>query len=386
MKQLRFIFLMLVACVAQVSMAQGWGWTTTPSPAISDEQKEGLKEFYRRELALAHNNEEANSLIGNDMWYSKAFDGLSTQVRLEKGSYGTAFYKSYNKYKYEYMLDAIDDWAYTIKDKEAKFEKKLSKGKKISNYDARDYALDIALFYATGFMDVFTQDFAKAIQYYKMAKEVGVGKNLDMHIMGCQYMIDKDKDKALANMTFTTPSKDLYKIAKRYDLEDVYAKKVEQLLQGKEQVIRRAFRSKDLETLKSFNDYCIPGVDTLLFSKYGYKLADYTKENKKPDELPSFSGDFSKWIQSQINQLAKKVDSNNKEWETEKHQGIARIYVGKDGATKVTIIVPNFSDEYGRYNGFGKAPVWKPAKLNGEAIPYKFTYRFTYITQKYPKL
>lgn len=380
MKQLRLLFLMLVACAAQVSMAQGWGWTTTPSPAISDEQKEGVKELYRSELFLARSNDDANSLIDNDMWYSGALNDLNTQVRLEKGSYGSAFYKFYYKYKYEYMLDAIDDWAYTIKDKEAKFEKKLSKGKKISNYDAYGYALDIALFYATGFMDVFTQDYAKAIQYYKMAKEVGVGKNLDMHIIGCQYMIDKDKDKALANMTFTTPSKDLYKIAKRYDLEDVYAKKVEQLLQGKEQVIRRAFRSKDLETLKSFNDYCIPGVDTLLFSKYGYKLADYTKENKKPDELPSFSGDFSKWIQSQINQLAKKVDSNNKEWETERHQGIARIKVGKDGATKVNFIVPNFGE------GYGKAPVWKPAKLNGEAIPYEFTYRFTYITQKYPKL
>ena len=376
MKQLRLLLLMLVACVAQVSMAQGWGLRTNPSPAISDEQKEGLKEFYRSELLLARNNDEANLQIDEDMLFTKAFSGLNDVVSVEKISKGIF----YNKYKYEYMLDAIDNWAYTLKDKEAKFEKKLSKGKKISNYDARDYALDIALFYATGFMDVFTQDYAKAIQYYKMAKEVGAGKNLDMHIMGCQYMIDKDKDKALANMTFTTPSKDLYKIAKRYDLEDVYAKKVEQLLQGKEQVIRRAFRSKDLETLKSFNDYCIPGVDTLLFSKYGYKLADYTKENKKPDELPSFSGDFSKWIQSQINQLAKKVDSNNKEWETEKHQGIARIYVGKDGATKVNFIVPNFSD------GYDKAPVWKPAKLNGEAIPYEFTYRFTYITQKYPKL
>lgn len=230
MKQVKLILLMLVTCIAQVSMAQ--------TDLIKKWAEAGeLEKTVTKILLYAHNNDDAKMYI--DMAVKN------------NSQYMTADEKAKH----------VEGWFNTIKDKLPKWDEKLSKGKNISSKDA----IKAAVCYATGYNNVCQVDYAKAEKYFQMVNLGDYNKDdIDLSILGCKYMQNKDKSAALAGMNISKPSDDLSDVAEKYGIQDIYSEKAQQILKGKEQEIKRAIRSKDMNTLLSFKEYGIREVDSTL--------------------------------------------------------------------------------------------------------------------------
>lgn len=330
MKQLRFLFLMLVACVAQVSMAQS-----------SDYVKDQFRQDVRRILFYAKNIDEANKDIKEIMLYD--------------------FDNKYAMLKPKAMESTINTWVNTILSNYPKTEKKVNKGKSISI----DEALDIALLYATGYKNVFNIDYSKALQYFEMAKGDSCFKSeIEMSIVGCQYMVNKDKVAAADNIFIDSnkiPS--LRKIAQKYGLVDIYLEKLKPVLQENNKNIKRAIRSKDWSKLALYSNCDIKEVDSLLAE---HLKKDIYKIEENTSSLPSFPGGVKRFI------------DRNKEYPIEALENgvmgrvVVKAYVEVDGSLsniRITHAAAPLLNEEALRVVKSMSSIWIPAIKEGK--PYR---------------
>lgn len=245
MKQLRLLLLMLVACVAQVSMAQ----------STVDKLKREMQEREWHNEAVA-NFDKGLVVI---LMCSKDNDDVQRYINLLVKQDISEYFK------YDERVSHTKDWLNNIRWKLSKWDEKLSKGKKIKSEDA----IKAAIAYASGYNDICQVDYAKAEKYFKLVDVNIYKKNeIDLCILGCQYMANKDKAMATAGMTFDEPTDELSSIAEKYGMEDIYDAKLQQLVQTQQQAIKRAIRSQDKEALEKLKPYQVPQVDSLL-ATYG---------------------------------------------------------------------------------------------------------------------
>lgn len=245
MKQLRLLLLMLVACLAQVSMAQ----------STVDKLKREMQEREWHNEAVA-NFDKGLVVI---LMCSKDNDDVQRYINLLVKQDISEYFK------YDERVSHTKDWLNNIRWKLPKWDEKLSKGKKIKSEDA----IKAAVAYASGYNDICQVDYAKAEKYFKLVDVNIYKKNeIDLCILGCQYMANKDKAMATAGMTFDEPTDELSSIAEKYGMEDIYDAKLQQLVQTQQQAIKRAIRSQDKEALEKLKPYQVPQVDSLL-ATYG---------------------------------------------------------------------------------------------------------------------
>ena len=233
--------MVLVACVTQVSLAQTNDLTKKWAEAGE------LEKTVTKILLYAHYNDDAKKQIDAAIQDHPQY--LTVEERTQH----------------------VEGWFNTIKGKLHKWDEKLSKGKNINPKDA----IKAAICYASGYNNVCQVDYAKAEKYFQ---KVDLGEynkeDIDMSIVGCKYMQNKDKSAALASMNFLKPSKDLSKIVEKYGIQDVYSEKKLQLVQGKEKEIKRAIRSKNMDLLLSLKEYDIREVDSTFAEAWDKECLD----------------------------------------------------------------------------------------------------------------
>lgn len=238
MKQLRFILLMLVACVAQVSQAK-----------LTPESEELIRGLMLRVMLITDGRNLSDYKQDMDVVqsYGIQHDYIRQSGYMNDGPSNTK----------EYMENLFN----SVKEKLPYLDKKLANGKKIDFEDAIWAAL------------VSQDNDALAAKYFDAAAkaadtESGKAK-MQLSAIGCRYRTNKDKATAAAAINFAIPDDNMSKfelmlIAKKYGMRGIPSETIQQLFRVEKRDVTRAIRSNDIEKLKNYEAYDIPEVDSVL--------------------------------------------------------------------------------------------------------------------------
>ena len=161
--------------------------------------------------------------------------------------------------KYDWKIRANKVFQKCKKELE-KLDAKIAKGKEISAEDANK----AAILYSLGYAPICAQNYQKAADIYN---RMGDDATLPIKFAGkcCLYKVNGDKTPAISLIESIDlkefEQNNLKQIATRYGLKE----DVNTIIKKKnEQTIKRAIRSKNWDLLKSFSDYGIREVDSML--------------------------------------------------------------------------------------------------------------------------
>lgn len=241
MKQLRLLLLMLVACVVQVSHANG----------LTPESEALIRGIMLRVMLITDGRNLSD------------YQGEMNVI----GGYGNQHgYFSQSSYINgpTNVTDYMDNFCKSVKENLPRLDKKLAKGKSIDFEDAIWAAL------------VSQDNDTLAAKYFDVAAkaadtESGKAKML-LSAIGCRYRTNKDKATAAAAINFAIPDDnkskfELMLIAKKYGMSDIPSETIQQLFRAEKRDVTRAIRSNDIEKLKIYQIYDIPEVDSVLAVK-----------------------------------------------------------------------------------------------------------------------
>lgn len=202
------------------------------------------------------------SFYANGEWIVRRIRG-ETMARIQKES-----------------LPDYVNWVFKeYREKLAKTDERLAKGKKIF----KDDALEAALLYSLGYEPICSLDYQKAKVYYQCVPQT---EDVKMAIIGCDYKLNKDIKAAEEAISSVSPSLTAENMANRFGLQKFYQARCNKLSAEFMPQIKRAIRAKDYEALKAYIPYKIQEVDSMLAWQNGlYKSRDYRAYNPNTESI-----------------------------------------------------------------------------------------------------